>query len=110
MLTIVNVVLSVWNTILRGLVLKIFWTWFIVNLFAGLAPISVLEAIGLSYFAALLMPFKGITEEDWDKHVARAEKKDNDIKKSLLGLLSGFSYSLSLAIFLGVGWMIHCFM
>jgi len=110
MLTVVNFVLSIWNTILRGLVLKIFWAWFVVSQFANLAPISVLEAIGLSYLVALLATQKGITEEDWDKHVARAEKKDNDIKKNLLGLLSGFSYTLGLVVFLGIGWVIHYFM
>jgi hypothetical protein len=106
MLTIVNLVLSIWNTILRGLVLKIFWAWFIVSQFEVVPPISVLGAIGLSYLVALFATPKLATQEEWDRVLEGKAKPTNQA----LALFNGFTYSLGLVVFLGVGWVIHYFM
>lgn len=70
LITIGKQTINVALVILRGVVIKLLWTWFAVPL--GIIPIGVLEAVGLSMLVGVLtfqiVPMRVINEinaDDW---------------------------------------------
>jgi hypothetical protein len=105
MITLLHFALSIFNTILRGLLIKIFWVWFVMSQFAGLPNISVLAAIGLSYFVFAVSPWKSSSFKEWqeDRDADKEEKKVFELYQTL-------GMTLVIVISLGVGWVIHALM
>ncbi len=103
MIHLVTFVWGILNTVFRGYLIKTFWAWFIVSQFPQLPLISILPAIGFSFFVGALAPWKGLTAADLENNLDADEK----VK---LNLISCGAYSLGIAISLGCGWIVHHFM
>lgn len=71
---------------LKGLVLKILWGWFIVPL--GVVAISIPQALGLSILIILLASVKPAKESKWEEIMA------NSIASSSIVLLFGYIFHL----------------
>lgn len=105
LLALVNFVLSVWNTVFRGLVIKIFWGWFLMPLFPALPVLTVLYAIGLSYVVGVFSPMRGLTSKELE------EIKDSTTEgRSALSAINGVLTSVAIAFILLGGYILHCFM
>lgn len=105
MSSLVSIVLSVWNTVFRGYVIKTFWFWFLIPLFPSLPHLAILPAIGLSYLVGAFSTWKGFSQEEWEK-----VRASNSAERTTLGLINGFVYTIALAFTLLGGYIIHCLM
>lgn len=105
MLHVLNIVWSVFNTVMRGVLIKTLWAWFIVSQFPQLPLISVVPAIGFSLMVSALTPFKGLTLAEWEMH------KESAKEDSLgMGLLNNGIQTLGTAVLFVSGWITHHFM
>jgi hypothetical protein len=105
LLALVNLVLSVWNTVFRGLVIKIFWGWFLLPLFPSLPVLTVLYAVGLSYTVGIFTPMKGLTSKELE------EIKDSTSEsRGALNAINGALLSVAIGFTLLGGYILHCFM
>lgn len=89
--------------ILRGVVLKAFWGWFVLPVFAVLPPLGLMQAVGL---AAAMGAFVGGAGETFRiKAIADAvgAKEPEALEASIQALL----YPLFLLVF---GWVLHLFL
>lgn len=95
-----TLVLSIFNTVFRGYLIKTFWAWFILSQFPNLPTLSVVGGIGLSYFIGVVTPPKHYTATDLD------EMKDSE---GSVALINGAIQFLGILISLGCGWVLHHF-
>lgn len=105
MLHLLSIVWSLFNTVLRGYLIKVFWAWFIVTQFPSLPTISILPALGFSFFVSAVSPWKSMTAKDWEE--AQDQSAEDRLK---LGLVNSGVYTLAVGISLGMGWVVHHFM
>jgi hypothetical protein len=105
MLHVLNIVWSVFNTVLRGVLIKTFWAWFLVSQFPQLPLISVVPAIGFSCMIAALTPYKSITAAEWEMYKESA--KGDSLS---MGLLNNGIQTVGTALLLLSGWITHHFM
>lgn len=105
MSSVVNLVLSIWNTVFRGYVIKTFWFWFLMPLFPALPHLAILPAIGLSYLVGAFTPWKGLTQKEWEE-----VRSSNSAERTTLGLFNGLIYTVALALTLLGGYIVHCLM
>lgn len=106
MQSLVNLMLFVWNTVFRGLIVKIFWGWFVLPLFPALPTLTVVSAIGLVYMVSALYHIKGLTKEELDK--SRAGKLVEEQKE--LATWNGVCVSVVLGLLLLCGYIVHLLM
>lgn len=104
MLHLLNIVWSIFNAVLRGLLIKLYWAWFVVSQFPQLPLITVPVAIGFSYMVSALSPWKGITAKEWEE-IQNREKGDT----LNLSLINSGMYTFAIAVSLGTGWLLHHF-
>lgn len=91
-LLLISIVMLPIGLLLKGYVLSVLWSWFIVTKF-GLPPLAIAEALGLAIIVGYFTV--DIAKTDWDDD--RDEQKAARI--SILSLLKA-------VIFLGFGWII----
>lgn len=106
LLALVNLVLSVWNTVFRGLVIKIFWAWFLMPLFPALPVLTILYAMGLSYMVGIFHPMRGLTS----KELEEIKDPTTDGRSTVLSAINGALTSVAIAFILLGGYILHCFM
>jgi hypothetical protein len=95
---IINLIISILTTILRGWLIKVFWGWFVLTQFPGVPNISISGAIGLSLVVAVLAPWRRATREELE------ESSEDAVAR---GVVSSLLYGLGCLILLGVGWVVH---
>jgi hypothetical protein len=100
-----TLVLSLFNTVFRGYLIKTFWAWFIMTIFTTLPSIGLLAGIGLSLFLSSITAWRSMTIGEWeDVKGISAEDSSN------LQLINGVFLAFALAVTLGVGWVVHHYM
>lgn len=104
MLHLLNIVWSILNTVLRGYLIKTFWAWFIVTQFPGLPKITILPALGFSFFVGAMTPSRSLTARDLEDN-----KMDADDRLAL-SLVNAGLLTLGTLLTLGAGWVLHHFM
>jgi hypothetical protein len=105
LVSLVSLVWSVFNTVLRGYLIKTFWVWFIISQFPQLPTITILPAIGFSFFVGALTPFKSPTL----KEIHDYKSEDSD-ERRVSNLFIQMGYTLGILISLASGWVVHHFM
>ncbi len=105
MLHLLSIIWSLFNTVLRGYLIKTFWAWFVITQFPSLPAISILPALGFSFFVSSLAPWKSLTAKDWE-----AQQSQSADDRLQLGLINCGVYTLAIGISLGMGWVVHHFM
>lgn len=103
MAIILHILLSTANTILRGVVIRYFWGWFILTVFHTLPELSLAGAIGLSLVLEAVSPWKTLTRRE----LKEFEDAADDLS---VGMYNAFLYAIGLAISFVVGWVIHLLM
>ena len=98
---ILQMIFGVVNTIVRGVLIKTFWGWFILSQFHGLPDLSIVGAVGLSMFVGAVTPWRGLSREELDE-----DRQDATAR----GLVNSFLYLLACLISLGIGWIVHSLM
>lgn len=104
LLGILNFGLSIVQTIFRGYVLMIMWGWFVMTQFAGVPPIHVVGAIGLSCLWSLFT-MRDISYSQWKDmdRLDREERVSFSLVQTGVGLFAiAFSWLM--------GYIVHCFM
>lgn len=101
MVHVLTLILAGAQIVLRSVLIKTFWAWFIMTQFTGLPSISYVGAIGLSLFVGAMTPHKSITKRDWED-----SKEDH----SEMQLLNAVFYVVGCLICLGIGWVVHSLM
>lgn len=105
LVALVNLVLSIWNVVFRGFLIKTFWVWFLLPLFPNLPTLTILPAIGLSYLVGSFTPWKGITQKEMDEFSTSTSDS-----RALLTFVNGLLYSVGIAFCLLGGYIVHCLM
>jgi hypothetical protein len=105
LVSLVSLVWSILNTVLRGYLIKTFWAWFIISQFPQLPTISILPAIGFSFFVGALTPFRAPSPGE-----IRDYKDQDPDEKRLTGLFIQGGYTLGILMSLAGGWIVHHFM
>ena len=105
LLALVNLVLSVWNTVFRGLVIRIFWGWFLLPLFPALPTLTVLTAIGLSYMVGIFAPIRRLTTKEYEEI-----KTSNSEERVLVSTINSGLTTLAIGFVLLGGYIVHCLM
>ncbi len=105
MIHIFTFVWSIFNTVLRGYLVKTFWSWFLLPLFPNLPTLTVLPAIGLVMFVGVISPWHSPSKKDM-KESMEGDSEDN-VKYSLIIALS---HTVVILASLGVGWAAHSLM
>lgn len=82
------------TAIVRGYILSIIWSWFMVPL--GIIPIGIAHAIGISVTVSFLT-----------SHLAAEDKEKSTTTKVVTKMFSGVLVSL---MALGIAWIAHRFM
>jgi hypothetical protein len=100
---IIHILLGTANTILRGVVIKYFWGWFILTVFHTLPDLSLAGAIGLSLVLEAISPWKTLSRRELTEFAEAAE----DLS---VGAHNAFLYAIGLVISFVVGWVIHLLM
>lgn len=100
-----DAVFSLFNTVLRGFLIKTFWVWFIISQFPDAPRISTVAGIGFSLMVGVLAPWKSISARDLEDL-----KKFEAEERLVVSLLSSLGYLLGMGISLGVGWIVHALM
>lgn len=100
MLQFFTFVLSIFNTVFRGYLIKTFWGWFVLSQFPNLPHISVVGAIGLSWVVSAFAPMKHFTASDLESY------KDSD---GSVRLINGAIHFIAILFSLGSGWVLHHF-
>lgn len=100
-----SLIMTLVNTVMRGLLIKIFWAWFIVSQFPNLPTIHVVPAIGFSMFVGAISPWKTLSAKDF-----REASNTDDGERNLATVLNAGLYFLAIVISLGVGWVVHSLM
>jgi hypothetical protein len=98
---ILQIIFGIVNTVLRGILIKTFWGWFILTQFHGLPDLSVVGAIGLSMFVGAVTPWRSLSKSQLE------ESREDSVS---IGLINSFIYCLACLLSLGVGWVIHSMM
>lgn len=101
MIHVVHLILAGLQMVMRSVLIKTFWGWFIMSQFTGLPNISYVGAIGLSCFVGAMTPYRGITKAQLDEH------KEGGTE---MQIVSSGLYVLGCLICLGVGWVVHSLM
>lgn len=105
---LVHFVIFVWsilNTVIRGFVVKTFWTWFLIPLFPNVPQLEILPAIGLVYLVSLFAPVKLATTED-----LKRSREETEGEKKTVGIINAAGYTLTMVLTWFTGWLIHYFM
>jgi hypothetical protein len=89
------------NTLLRGVLIKSLWGWFVLTLFPTLPHLGVLAAVGLSMFVHSVSIWKTFTAP---------EIADKDADPSGTMVYNGVIYSITCLLGLFSGWVVHYFM
>jgi len=87
--------------IMRSVLIKTFWGWFIITQFTGLPDISYVGALGLSLFVGAMTPSRTITKSQLEDH------KEGGTE---MQIISSGLYVIGCLICLGIGWIVHSFM
>lgn len=67
LLSLVSLAMGVGTALFRGLVIHMYWGWFVLTQFKNLPPLSIMGAIGLSFVVAILTPPATITSPEWEQ-------------------------------------------
>ena len=102
LLSLFNLALAIWNTVFRGLIIKIFWAWFVITLIPTLPALTVVTAIGLCYIVGAFKTLPALTREQLDK-IKSGEGYTNTNDNASLGIWNGVIHSVSLLAVLGGG-------
>ena len=105
---LLNTVIFVWsllNTVIRGYVVKSFWTWFLIPLFPDVPQLEILPAIGLIYLVGLFVPVKSVTTDD-----LKRTREETESEKKTVAMVNAAGYTVAMAFTWGTGWLIHYFM
>jgi len=102
---ILNLVLGTILLFLRAAIIKALWLWFIVAQFAGLAPLSLGTAMGLSLFMSVVISRKYFSMKELQ------EIKDMDNTELVQTTTSNFFVQIGVLLStLVVSWVIHSMM
>lgn len=101
MSSIVTFIFSLVNVVLRGIVINIFWGWFIQSQFGGAPDISITGAIGLSLFVDVVMPHRRLSDKELKEELSDTYYRD---------LVNCYYYFLGLILVLVFGLIIHWMM
>lgn len=106
LLSLINFVAAISITLFRGLVIHMFWGWFILTQFKNLPELSIMGAVGISLVVGLLCaPMKMLTAAEWEK-----AKNQSSEDRMNLTLISHFCWAIGCAIVLLNGYVWHLFM
>lgn len=100
-----NFVLSIFNTVCKGFLVKTFWGWFILTQFPSLPQISIMPAIGFCMFVSAISPWRTVTAKEIDEMSELSADK-----RTMISFLNGFFTFVAIVIMLGMGWVVHHFM
>ena len=104
MITVFGLVLGTLTLMLRALVLKKLWMWFIIPQF-GLSPLTYGTAMGLSLFVSILTVWKSFSIGEI-KEMRGIEDKDH-----IDFLLTNSLVQAGVLLYIwGFSWLIHSFM
>lgn len=105
LVSLVSLVWSIFNTVLRGYLIKTFWVWFILTQFPSLPHISTIAAIGFSFFVSALAPLRSPSAREIDDFKNR---NSEDGRMTNLFIQIGFTIGTLITLF--SGWVVHHFM
>ncbi|CAB4196780.1 hypothetical protein UFOVP1290_300 [uncultured Caudovirales phage] len=94
-------VFAIFNMVLRGVIIKTYWSWFLIPVFNTMPHISTLQAIGFSFLVSIFYPVKSLSQRDMD------EAKNSS---SSLAIINGVIYTLIMLASLLVAWIFHSIM
>lgn len=104
LLALLNLILSIGVTILRGYVLVVMWGWFVLTQFAQAPHLSIVVAIGLSILWGLFtmrdLPY---TEYKATQKISADERATYNLIQTSIGYVAVMFSWL-------VGYIVHCFM
>jgi hypothetical protein len=103
MATLIAAVLSLFNVVFRGYLVKTFWGWFVLSQFPMLPKISTLAAIGFIYFVSCVSNWRQITARD-------LTDSSSEYKGFSIMLINQVLITVTIVVSLGVGWVVHAFM
>ena len=104
LLSVVNLFLAVWNTVFRGLLIKVFWGWFVLSQFPGLPKLEVLGAIGLSFVIGAFAPWKNAISQEIENM-----KEETTEHRVMVQLINGAGTTFAICLFFFCGWVLHLF-
>ena len=97
----VTFVFGIFNMVLRGVIIKTYWSWFLIPVFNNIPHISTSQAIGFSFLVGIFYPMKSFSQKDL------SEAKTSDAS---LGIVNGIIYTIAMAVSLFFAWIFHSIM
>lgn len=74
LLSLFNLVLTVFKTVYRSWIFQTFWGWFVLLVFPSLPALPILATIGFFYMLGLCHKLTPLTRAEYDKMVAAWKK------------------------------------